>query len=206
MKHIQLNILAALCLLMAFACHKGSTEEEHHEPAGLSYEASSTAVHTPLAVAAANTHRYDSICAIVLKKAGVDSVPIRAYTIRATDLLEVMGMPISDSAKCKYNYARVYLGLDADHHFKLYFTPVKGADLISMPQRAGSDVILRDPEGDPGSEYVLDLNAPSLIPAILKARFTKRTYESIQADHHRLTPADLCIGRLRPCHLQAAEG
>ncbi len=100
-----------------------------------------------------------------------DSIPIRAYTIRAVDLLGAMGMPgeLADSSLCKYKYIRVYLGYRRNVGFKLYIVPVQDANLAQL--KGGIDIMLNSegkglPFNKPKTgfyneeEYVLDLNAP----------------------------------------------
>lgn len=114
-------------------------------------------IETPLDTAISCINRYDSLWTALFK---TGEPPIRAYTIRAQDLLESMGMSpsyASDSTICKFNHVRVYIGLDANYKFKLYFTPVKNADLCNG--NGGMDVILPDSISST-PQYVLDLNAP----------------------------------------------
>ncbi len=105
--------------------------------------------------------RYDS-----LSKQRLGGVPVNAYTIRAADLLEALGLP--EKTKVKYTHARVYLGIDKNNNFRLFLTPVDGASIHKG--EAGKDVILNGPhkptladasdvEASTGS-YVLDFTAP----------------------------------------------
>lgn len=154
------NILAAavlLSLLIAQACKtEVKTEEKKEEKKEEKTTVPLTRLLTssyqvPLSVAQANIERYTDKCTELL---GI--VPIKAYTIHAEDLMEVLG--IQDTAKIyTYDHVRAYLGLDSLNSFKLYLTPVEGADLSAVPKIAGTDVILKNAEG---VEYVLDLNAP----------------------------------------------
>lgn len=97
-----------------------------------------------------------------------DLVPIRAFTIRSIDLLEVMGLPIDSlqlSSAIKYEHARIYLGLDSNNQFKLYLTPVVNAQLSETNPKGGQDVFLRGAfQGTTGEvqegEYVMDFSAP----------------------------------------------
>jgi hypothetical protein len=96
-----------------------------------------------------------------------DSIPVKAFTIRAEDLLDAMGMSASlvDSASCKYKHIRVYLAYRPRVGFKLFIVPVKGAHLEEHV--AGEDMLL-DSTGQVVHNkglaaqklYVLDLNAP----------------------------------------------
>lgn len=79
---------------------------------------------------------------------------VRAFTISAIDMLEVLGLDTTQVKTCKYNECRAYLGLTTKDEFKLFLTPVKG----------DKDIFLRH-KGDPSrvideSSYVLDLIAP----------------------------------------------
>lgn len=150
------TILAAavLCsLLIAQACKtevKTEVKEENKETV-FPHRLLTSSYQVPLSVAQDNIQRYTDKCSEVL---GI--VPIKAYTIHAEDLMEVLGIP--DTTKIyKYDHVRAYLGLDTLNQFKLYLTPVEGADLSAVPKIAGTDVILKNAEG---AQYVLDLNAP----------------------------------------------
>ena len=92
-------------------------------------------------------------------------MPIKAFTVRAEDLIESLGIAGVDSIK--YSHVRVYLGFDNNNHFRLFLTPVKGADI--KKHQPGEDVILNGPYtpglGDDGSltdsgNYVLDFSSP----------------------------------------------
>tara|TARA_B100001245_G_C22819777_1_gene394533 strand:- start:368 stop:901 length:534 start_codon:yes stop_codon:yes gene_type:complete len=100
-----------------------------------------------------------------------DLEPIKAFTVHSADLLEVMGL--SPEVQCqeaiKYEYARLYLGMNAQGEIKLFMTPVIKADLSSGD--AGTDVILSGPykgdpkngftsSDDPDGSYVMDFSAP----------------------------------------------
>ncbi len=99
-----------------------------------------------LLTAQRNIQRYVDACDSLFRKVpGADTVPIRSYQIHASDMLNILG--ISDSIAYTYPHGRVYLGLDANYHFKLYMTPVNKND---------KDTIL----GPKTGKYVFDLNAP----------------------------------------------
>lgn len=156
MKKLILQTAAFICLMAIQSCNNNSqTEVKNPEqpvkPPHTSFILKSS-VHVPLAVAQNNIRRYNDMCMKTFK-----DVPVRAYTIHSEDLLEVLGVSAADSTLCTYKHARAYLGLDSLGSFKLYFTPVEGADLGTAPKKAGKDVILQDSDGNP---YVLDLNAP----------------------------------------------
>lgn len=96
--------------------------------------------------------------------------PIQAFTIRAEDLLEALG--VQSNQKVKYEYARIYLGLDFNNKFRAFLTPVDSADIDK--HLAGKDIILkgryshRKADGiDDGAgltvqegEYVMDFTGP----------------------------------------------
>ena len=89
----------------------------------------------------------------------------KAFTIRASTLLQALGMDVPEDAQNKY--VRAYLGMDENNAYRLMFTPVLGADIEE--NKPGVDVIL---DGDfkegslnsPGpvltGQYVLDFTAP----------------------------------------------
>lgn len=112
---------------------------------------------------------FDSLCRIHL---GDTIPPISAYTIRAIDLLDALGLTaMKDSSK--YKYIRMYLGFRKENGFKCFIVPVDSADLSGThPEnwRGGYDILL-DSTGkriprklnqvhNSKSEFVLDLNAP----------------------------------------------
>ncbi len=93
--------------------------------------------------------------------------PLKSFTIRSIDLIEAMGMKMKYERKAKYEYVRVYIGLDEDNQFKLFLTPVEGADLDAHPPKAGRDHILhkdkvKDADGNwtEGDGYVMDFAKP----------------------------------------------
>ena len=150
--------IIAMCLIIACACGpKHGDGKKDVAAAEKIADPQNTSVRVPLAVAKEDIKRYDSACTAMFSKTGV---PIRAYTIHAADLLEVLGLPKSEVASCTYSHARVYLGLDPAFKFKLYFTPVVGADLDPDKMAAGRDTILSDPATGADGYYVFDLNAP----------------------------------------------
>ncbi|MES2134267.1 MAG: hypothetical protein V4506_18115 [Bacteroidota bacterium] len=155
MKKLIITTTAIICLIAIQSCNNNAKSDVKKEEPPVKTVHSSrllkTSVHVPLAEAQDNIRRYNDMCVKFFK-----TVPIKAYTIHADDLLEVLGVPLSDSSFCSYKHARAYLGMDSLNNFKLYFTPVEGADLGAVPQKSGHDVILADELG----QYVLDLNAP----------------------------------------------
>lgn len=159
MKNWLHNGLLVLGLALAAGCSNHSANDkvaESPQPVKTQLNGSAdgyyTSVKVPLDSAAPNVRAYDSICRKLFK-----TVPVKGFTIRARDLLEALGMPVSDTLECRYSHARVYLGLDRDSQFKLYFVPVDGANL-SM-DIGGTDVPVIDPKAE-GQKSVLDLNTP----------------------------------------------
>jgi hypothetical protein len=95
----------------------------------------------------------------------IDIDTVKAFTVRSVDLFEAMGMGGADSTMAKYQYVRIYMGLDEKNSFRLYFTPVEGADLNSNPPKGGKDKVLTGKyktnalvAGDGG--YMLDFAQP----------------------------------------------
>jgi hypothetical protein len=154
MKKLIVSTAAIVCLIATQSCNNSAKtetkKEEHSTKAAHSVNLLRSSVHVPLAEAKDNIMRYNNTC---IERFG--TVPIKAYTINAIDMLEVLGLEVADSI-CKYKHARAYLGLDSLYRFKLYLTPVDSADLSAVPILPGKDVILTDKYG----YYVLDLNAP----------------------------------------------
>jgi hypothetical protein len=72
------------------------------------------------------------------KACGIEVSEVTSFTVRSVDLYEAMGMKPDSSVQ--YNYVRIYLGIDTKNKFRLYFTPVEGADLDKA--YGGKDVIL----------------------------------------------------------------
>jgi hypothetical protein len=92
---------------------------------------------------------YDSLMSAVMsdaKEKGYD-IPanyFKGFTVRSVDLLEAMGL--AKDTKVKYDNVRVYLGLSTVNflkEYKLFLTPVDGADLDSIPVNPGKDHILK---------------------------------------------------------------
>lgn len=156
MKKIVLAAVTFFALLTFQSCNN-STKVEVKQPEKEQVETKKehllqSSFRVPLDQAKENIQRYNDRCAELL---GI--VPIKAYTIHAEDLMEVLGIPASEPPIYQYSYVRAYLGLDTLNNFKLYLTPVEGANLSAVPKVAGKDVILTD---ESGKQYVLDLNAP----------------------------------------------
>jgi hypothetical protein len=112
----------------------------------------STMDTVPLEEALADIKHYQDSCEGFFNGA----VPIRSYTIHASDMLMAMGLDPS-TVECPFTHARVYIGLNDSSHFKLFFTPVIGAELKGGVMNPGRDTILRNADGN---QYVMDLNAP----------------------------------------------
>lgn len=111
--------------------------------------------------AALYTQNYDSIARSTMDGQN----PIRAFTVRAVDLLEAMGMDVSLAEQAKYNHVRVYLGIDNNNNYRLMLTPVDSANIEDgVP---GSDVILKGnyyhgstSGAVQNGQYVLDFTGP----------------------------------------------
>ena len=109
-----------------------------------------------------NIKTYDSLVAKATGKVPDRKIPIKAFTIRAADLLESMGMSAADTIKAKYKYVRIYLAMNHKSDFKIYLTPVSGANLNISPAVAGKDVIMNGKYNGLASDgdYVLDFTSP----------------------------------------------
>lgn len=158
MKKTILAAATVLALLSVQSCNNNNHNNEKVEEKAPEQAVTpkkhllTSSFRVPLPEAKENIRRYNDRCAELL-----GTVPIKAYTIHAEDLMEVLGIPSSEPPIYKYSHIRAYLGLDSLNNFKLYLTPVEGANLSADPKVAGTDVILTD---ESGMQYVLDLNAP----------------------------------------------
>lgn len=157
---ISVNVTTAILLsalsVVLFSCgNSNNTPAQQDTASNVPVRQMGSSVNTmdtvPLESALANVKHYLDSCNEFLGGA-----PIKAYTIHANDMLMALGID-PDSVNCRYTHARVYLGLDSANHFKLYFTPVVGADLDPSVMNAGRDSILTDQDGN---RFVMDLNAP----------------------------------------------
>jgi hypothetical protein len=97
----------------------------------------------PLAEATTNIQAYNDSTDSILGQN-----PIRAFTVNAADLLQVLGFSPDDVRKGRSTYARVYIGLDSAQNFKLYFVPVDSAC---------NDKCVED---SAKQKFVYDLNVP----------------------------------------------
>jgi hypothetical protein len=152
------SLFVFICLCLALGCSK---TEKDPASAGITDKnpVSSDTINYALELDSAVLYvkRYDSIVASHFN----GQVPIKAYTIRSVDLLEVLG--ISARTQVDYPAVRVYLGMDLNNHFRLFLTPVEGADLNNGT--AGEDKILsgkyKHGLADVVSgQYVLDFTSP----------------------------------------------
>ncbi len=157
MDRMKNSLLTILFLALIIGCSqpKEETDTEKKAPAVAEYA-------LDLDSAVYYIHRYDSVSKANLQ----GSIPIKAFTIRAADLLQALGLP--EKTPVNYTHARVYLGMDKNNQFRLFFTPVEGASIKNGI--AGQDVILKGPHkhgladadnslATDGS-YVLDFTAP----------------------------------------------
>jgi hypothetical protein len=145
-----------ICLVTVLACTTKPTELAQDQSAteNAVEDMTETMYAVPLDTAAKNVHHYDSISQKYLKE-----IPVKSFTIRSVDLLEAMGMPITDT---KFKHVRIYLGLNDGNDFKIYLTPVVGANLSANPPIAGKDHILTGKYHGLGGSgpYMLDFAQP----------------------------------------------
>lgn len=91
---------------------------------------------------------------------------VRAFTMNAIDFIEALGLPMGDSSKVQFEFVRLYIALDELEKFKLYVTPVVGANLRKGIVKPGKDHILcqtkTDEEGNVVSQggFMLDFAKP----------------------------------------------
>jgi hypothetical protein len=164
MKNLQLIFLCGLLLILS--CQQETSNKEEQVSTNFEQreiDKKKSLYRFPLKKAKKDINRYDSLSKLVFKNPGyVNKIPIKAFTIRAIDLLEVLGLP--DNTVTSYDHVRVYLAMNDSLDFKLFLTPVDSANLSAKPPRAGVDVILSGKyDGqDLGSEgaYLLDFSAP----------------------------------------------
>jgi uncharacterized membrane protein (UPF0182 family) len=147
---------AIACLVTVLACNTKPAEPAQNQSQleNVVEDITETMYAVPLDTAMKNVHRYDSISQKYLKE-----IPVKSFTIRSVDLLEAMGMPVTDT---KFKHVRVYLGLNDGNDFKIYLTPVVHADLSANPPRAGKDHILSGKYHGLGGSgpYMLDFAQP----------------------------------------------
>lgn len=164
------NLTIALLITMIISCQPSdSNNSDSNSSSSLGNNLQDTTVTVgytsmfavPKAEADANIAYYQSL--ISNGSLGFDTV--RAFTLHAEDFLETIGVDPS-SLTPEFKYVRIYLGVEAStNQFKLYMTPVKGADL--KQGIAGEDVILNGPfdgDGDglldDDGDYLLDFSKP----------------------------------------------
>jgi len=64
------------------------------------------------------------------------------FTVRATDLIQVLGISKEEIKSDYYKHVRVYLGFDDNYEAHLLLTPVEGAQLeCTKPRSAGKRII-----------------------------------------------------------------
>jgi hypothetical protein len=157
MKKIIYGFMIA-CFITVLACNTKSPDmDQEGNLEKVDQDATETMYAVPLDTAMSNVHYYDSVSQRYLK-----TIPIKSFTIRSVDLLEAMGMKPSDIKKAPFKYVRVYLGMNKKDEFKIYLTPVVGANLSANPPIAGRDSILSgNYKGLGGSgPYMLDFAQP----------------------------------------------
>jgi len=173
MKKLVYGIIA----LLALGCNStpstntasNTASSSAEKTASLLTSSTSSLYAVPLAEAVDNISRYnknikiyDSLIAVAEGKKPDHKVPLKGFTIRAADLFEAMGLPVADTVNATYKAIRVYLGYSHKHEFKMYLTPVEGANLGANPPVAGKDIILKGPFFKLGGDgdYVLDFTQP----------------------------------------------
>ncbi len=112
------------CLIFPFwSCNSNPGDTESDIPVTASLQPAPLELLTmdsvPLVEAKINIEAYNDSTLNILGQN-----PIRAFTVNAADLLQVLGFSPSDVRKAKSTFARVYIGLDSAKNFKLYFVPV----------------------------------------------------------------------------------
>lgn len=149
-KTIIVCSLFLTAFFIVFSCNTGVPEGSKTEPPAV------TEHMTPFDTVKKNIQHYVDSCYTFFHdslkiKGAIDPASriIRAYTVSDTDLLSVLGLPLSEADKCIYKQCRVYIGLDYMNKFKLYLTPI---DI-----KKDTDVVLVYPGI---GQYLLDLNAP----------------------------------------------
>jgi len=161
--------LCGIIALLALGCNPKPSSDPAEKTTSVLNLSTSSLYALPLDTAVKNIKRYhsnikmyDSLIAAAQGKKPDRKVPMKGFTVRAADLFEAMGMPVSDTTKATYKHIRVYFAMNKKNEFKLYLTPVEGANLSVNPPVAGKDVILNSKffgfGGD--GDYVLDFTQP----------------------------------------------
>lgn len=161
MKNSGFSIVLIACFIALASCQNNQPGQAATGPLK---DTAVSKVLCPLTTAQNDIAYFDSLCQQTL-----GSDPIKAYTIRAVDLVTALGMDTTYTSE--YQYIRVYLGyrrsngMNKDTGFKLYIVPVEGANLANHV--GGYDIILdsigKSVGKNPGignNTFVLDLNAP----------------------------------------------
>ncbi len=95
------------------------------------------------------------------------SDPVRAFTVRSEDFLELLNIKPEQLPKNYHSHVRIYLGYE-NGNTKLYFTPVKDA-VLDGDISGGEDLYWDGPfEGNPAAarlgasngEYLFDFTKP----------------------------------------------
>lgn len=150
-----------LCVSAGLACTQTQTQEQPVTSTETDPQTDTADFALPLDSAIVYARRYDSLVSLKLE----EPTPIRAYTIRATDLLEVLGIP--NQTRVNNTAVRVYLGIDLNNNFRLFLTPVDNANFRT--HSPGADKILsgiyrRGDKTDAAmvsaGQYVLDFTSP----------------------------------------------
>lgn len=137
---VLLNVVLAILVIIPFTSKEEVTKEEVKDTVH-KYYSSNTANEVNINAAIdnlENLHNYDTL--------------LRAYTISARDMMQVMGM--DTTKKPRYTSCRAYLGLDSLGNFRMFLTPIKDTkDVFFNPSST-----LAGPAKS--TSYVLDLIAP----------------------------------------------
>jgi hypothetical protein len=164
-----LYFVAATGILVAIGCNTASSGN----PAAVGDRPKNPVHHVlcRLDSAVTDINYFNSLCQ---SRLGGSTPPIRAYTIRAIDLIGALGMDTTLEDSAKYKHIRMYLAYRQNAGFKLYLVPVDSAYIGGTDTanwRGGYDIFLNSegkciPHNKQGTrntasaDYVLDLNAP----------------------------------------------
>ena len=157
--------IVAVCLFTVWACDTkpSETAQKPGPSKNPGKDTAETLYAVPIEIVTKNIKHYDTVA-----RKALGTVPIQSFTIRSVDLLEAMGMPVADTTEAVFKYVRIYLGMNKKNDFKLYLTPVVGANLNVKPPIAGRDSILHGKfKGLGGSgDYMLDFtqSCPNTCP------------------------------------------
>jgi hypothetical protein len=166
MKKKVISIISLFWLVL-LACNTETNKVEAEKRDSPINKAPLTSLLVPDSIAETDILFFDSVNKVL------KTPIIKAYTIRAEELLAAMGIDSNlVKGKVGYNHIRVYPAFREGVGFKLYIYPVEGADLALG--KGGYDMVF-DKNGkiagkkkkrtmlgstDEGDGYGMDLNAP----------------------------------------------